>query len=73
MNDLIAILKDIRPDIEFNNETNLITSGLLDSLDIIRLISEIEAVLNVSIPGEDIVPENLETIKCIEELIKKHS
>lgn len=73
MNEVIEIISDIRPDLEVNEDSKLITDKLLDSLDFIRLISEIEIELEVSIPAEELIPENLETVKDISKLIQKYS
>ena len=41
MEDFIEMLKGVKPDIDFENETALVDDGLLESLDIISIISEI--------------------------------
>ena len=70
-NDILNILSHIRPEVDYLNKTNYIDEGLLDSLDIIRLVSDIEKKYNISINGEDIIPENFQSIYDIENLINK--
>lgn len=70
-NDVLNILSYIRPEVDYLNKTNYIDECLLDSLDIIRLVSEIEKKYNISINGEDIIPENFQSINDIENLINK--
>lgn len=70
-NDILNILSYIRPEVDYLNKTNYIDECLLDSLDIIRLVSEIEKKYNISINGEDIIPENFQSINDIENLINK--
>ncbi len=41
MEKLLALLSDIRPDVDFANETKLIDDGLLDSLNIMEIVMEI--------------------------------
>lgn len=72
MNEIIEILNDIRPDLDIDESSKLISDKLLDSLDFIRLVSEIEIEMGVSIPAEELLPENLDTITQIEKLIKNH-
>ena len=45
MEKLLELLKGVRPDVDFENETALIDDGLLDSFDVVSIISEIDDVL----------------------------
>ena len=40
MNDFIAMLKKIKPNVDFENEDALVDDGILESLDIITIIAE---------------------------------
>ena len=40
MEEFIKMLKGIKPDIDFENETALVDDGLLESLDIISIICD---------------------------------
>ncbi len=71
MEQIYAILEELRPEFDFRKSENYIDDGYLDSFDIVTIISEIEEKYNISIDGLDIVPENFENVKCIFELIKK--
>lgn len=51
-------------------EQSLITSGVIDSLALLRLITFIEEKFGVSVQDEDVVPENFETIKIIREYVE---
>ena len=69
MKKLKEIILEIRPDIELSESTRLITDGHFDSLDVIKLISELDEVYEISINGEDIVPEKLDTLVLIKSLV----
>lgn len=71
MEELLEILKDMHPDVDFENETGLIDGGILDSFDIVTLIGEISENFDVTISAEHIVPENFNSATAIYELIKK--
>jgi acyl carrier protein len=71
MEEILAILEDLRPEFDFKESENFIDDGYLDSFDILTLISEIEEKYNISIDGLDVVPENFETVETIANLIKK--
>lgn len=68
---LLAILGDVRPDVEFEKEQNLIDDGILDSLDIISIVQEIEDNFGVQIDVEDLEPDNFNSVGAIMNLIKK--
>lgn len=71
MEDLLEILRDLHPEVDFEVEENLIDDGILDSLDIVNLISEISEVFDVSITAKDIVPENFNSAKALYALIQE--
>ncbi|MHB8063142.1 MAG: phosphopantetheine-binding protein [Ruminiclostridium sp.] len=71
MDELLKILKALHPDIDFENNEKLIDSKILDSFDIISLISEISSEFDVAIPAEEIVPENFNSAKALYTLIKR--
>jgi acyl carrier protein len=68
---ILIILNEIRPDVDFKNESNFIENGMLDSLDTIRLIAELEITFSISINGSDITPENFNSLNNIEGLVLK--
>ena len=69
--DLLEILRDLHPDIDFEKEEGLIDNGILDSFDIVTLISEISENFDVTISAEHIIPENFNSAKAICALIQK--
>ena len=71
MDELIAILKDIHPDVDYETATNLIDGKILDSFDIISLVSEINDKFDVVISAEYMIPENFNSAKALWELIQK--
>lgn len=71
MEKLLKILSDVRPDIDFNTETALIDDGILDSFDIVSIISEIDDEFGVAIRISELEPENFNSIQSIYSLIQK--
>ena len=67
---IIAILASMKPEHEFTKDTELFASGLLDSFDLLVLVSEVEAQLAISIPGEGLIPENFVSPCVIGEYLK---
>ncbi len=71
MEKLLKILNELHGDVDFKSEAALIDDGILDSLDIVTLVTEINDVFGVSIPAEEIIPENFNSAKAIMALIEK--
>jgi len=68
---LLAILKEIRPEHDFTTPDDFISSGLLDSFDIITLVSKLEENLHIDIDGEDINHENFKNLKTLEKFVRR--
>lgn len=71
MEPLLEILKNLHPEIDFNTCETLIDDGLIDSFDIVTIISEINEEYDVVIPAEEIVPENFNSAKALYALIQR--
>ena len=71
MDKLLEILKGIRPDVNFENETELIDDGILDSFDVVSIISEIDDAFGVQIRINELEPENFNSAEAIWSLIEK--
>lgn len=71
MDKLIEILKEIHPDVDFETENALVDDEILDSLDIVTLITEINDRFDVSIPAEEIIPENFNSAAALYDLITR--
>ncbi|MBR2293065.1 MAG: acyl carrier protein [Clostridia bacterium] len=71
MERLLAILSDLHPDVDFATAEDLVDDGILDSLDIVTLVTEINGEFDVTIPAEEIVPENFNSAAALMALIEK--
>lgn len=70
---IIKILTELRPEFDFTQEgVNFIEEGMLDSFDMVNLVSELDSTFGISIDGVDILPENFATVADIENLLKKN-
>ncbi|MFB1645251.1 acyl carrier protein [Campylobacter molothri] len=71
MEEIKQFFKEIgREDID-EFDVDLFSSGRIDSLDVINLVSEIEKFYKVELDFEDLVPENFENFNSIKKLIDK--
>lgn len=67
---ILAILSDIRPDIEFENEENLVSDGVLESFDLVQLVATLEEEFDVEIGGRNITKENFDSLDRIVNLME---
>ena len=71
MEELLEILTDLHPDVDYESCKTLIDARILDSFDIIAIVSEIDNVFDVAVPAEEIIPENFNSAEAIYNLIQK--
>ncbi|MDO4633598.1 MAG: phosphopantetheine-binding protein [Eubacteriales bacterium] len=71
MDRLLEILNDVRPDVDFESQTAIIDDGIIDSFDIISIVSELDDEFDISIPIHELEPKNFNTVEAIWELIQK--
>ncbi len=71
MEELMEILEETRPDVDFENETKLIDNRILDSFDIISIVSEVNETFDIRINAMDLLPENFNSAEAIWDLIQK--
>lgn len=71
MDQLKEMLKSKFPNIDFDNETALTTSGTLDSLAIVTIIAELEAMYDISVTMEYIQPMYFESVETMWEMVEE--
>lgn len=69
---ILAILNGIRPEFDFTEDVDFIEAGMLDSFDVVTLVSDLDSTFNISIDGLDILPENFSSVEAIERLLIKN-
>lgn len=69
-NKILTVLQVIRPEANFESSEDFVEDALIDSLDIVVLVNEIEALFVVKIPGELVIAENFRSVRAIAELVK---
>ena len=69
LDSVIAMLSDINDEVDFKTENKLVDDRILDSFDILAVISAIDDEFDVSVPAKDIVPENFHCAQDIYEMI----
>ena len=71
MEELISILQDIKDDVDFENCTTLIDDGILNSFDILQIISALNDAYDISIPASEIVPKNFNSAAALYAMVQQ--
>lgn len=71
MERIIELLQEIKEDIDYEIETSLIDDELLDSFDILQLISALDDEFDVSIPASMIIPENFNSVEALWNMVQE--
>ena len=70
MDELLEILNEINPDIDYEHETNLIDGKMLDSFSIITLIGDICDTFDIEISPKWMRNENFNSVKAMWAMIQ---
>lgn len=68
---VLDILKELHSDIDFENEKKLVDDKILDSFDLVTLVSELSEEFDVNITARDFIPENFNSVDSLAEMINK--
>ena len=71
METLLNILSELHPEVDFETEAGLIDNKILDSFDIVTIVAEIDSEFDVSIPAEELVPENFNSAQALYALVER--
>ncbi len=71
MDELLEILEGLHPEVDFSQETGLIDNKILDSFDIVSIVTEVNSTFDVMIPADALTPENFNSAEAIFDLITR--
>ena len=71
MEELLEILNDINPDVDYDTEDNLIDGKVYDSFSIITLISNISDEFDIELGPEHLIPENFNSAEAMWNMIQR--
>ncbi len=72
MQQILELLKEIRPEFDFESSEDFIGDGYLDSFDVVSLVEMIESTFGIVIDGLDVLPENFQNVESIIAVINKN-
>ena len=68
---IIEILQDLHEDVDFESEDKLIDKKILDSFDIVALISELSNEFDITIPADKIIPDNFNSAQALAKMVEE--
>ena len=73
MEEIIEILEDLKPGVDFKSQQHLIDDQIIESMMMLQLVSALNDEFDVEITPKDLVPENFQTVDAIYALVQKLS
>lgn len=71
MDELLELLEDIKENVDFEHCDTLIDDHIIDSFDILQIISTLNDHYDISIPASEIVPENFNSAKALYAMVER--
>ena len=68
---MIELLEDVKGNVDYENCTTPVDDRVLDSFDILSIISSINDEFDVSVPAKDIVPDNFNSAQAMLDMVKR--
>ena len=69
--DILALLQEILPQIDFTSSEALVDEGILDSVSVVEVVSELSVEYDITVPYNEIVPENFNSLDAIVKLVER--
>ena len=70
---VLEILLDVVPDVDFENEVDLVGEKIIDSFAVVAMVNQLNDDLDIDIPSREILPENFYSLDTIVALVEKYS
>lgn len=71
MDEILEILRGLHPEVDFETCESLVDDRIIDSFDIVSIISDISDEFDITIPVEEIVPKNFNSAKALHALVER--
>jgi acyl carrier protein len=71
MEEILKILRGLHGDVDFHNHRALIDEAVLDSFDIISIVASLSDQFDITVPPEEIAPENFNSADALWDMVKR--
>ena len=68
---IIEILNKLHPEIDVSGDVCLVDDGVLDSLDIVTMVTELNAAFDIAIPAVEILPTNFNSVEALAAMVER--
>ncbi len=68
---ILEILMDVRPDIDYEAEDALVDDHVMESFDIVALVSALSDEFGITIRPKDLKPVNFNSVDAMVELVER--
>ena len=72
MKKVIELLQELHPDRDYDSSSDCISDGLIDSVDMQRLLAMIDEEYDVQLSGTELMPMNFANTDAIRDLLMSH-
>lgn len=66
---ILGILEELHADVDFETQEKLVDDKILDSFDLVTLVTELGEEFDVEITAKDFVAENFNSVQRLTEMI----
>jgi acyl carrier protein len=71
MEKILEILEELHSDIDFMEEEKLVDNKVLDSFDLVTLVTELSDAFDIEITAKDFVPDNFNSVKSMYAMVER--
>ncbi|MBF7045288.1 acyl carrier protein [Campylobacter volucris] len=71
MNNILEILQNVKPGVDYKTNQDLVSNGIISSFDILQIIMELEAKFDIEIQPQHIEPENFNSASAIMAMVER--
>ena len=71
MDKVIEILESVKPGVDYKNEKSLVDNGILESFDIITIISKLNDEFDIELSVNEVIPENFNSAEALYKTVCK--
>lgn len=68
---VLNILKELHEDIDFEAEEKMVDDKILDSFDLVTLVTELGEEFDIEITAKDFIAENFNSVDALSEMIER--
>lgn len=70
---ILAILKEVKPTKNLENVTDIIEGGYIDSFELMSLVMRLNETFGIEITIDELIPENFNSVVAISEMVDRIS